>query len=114
MPSPNTKYSPEVREQTAEFILSSGRSATSIAEEMGIDVNTVCKWVREYRKSHDLPTYAEEKGIKTPNPGSTAEFRQKTKDLERELKRTEKLLKEEREKVEILKKSLHIFMQPPR
>ena len=33
---------------------------------------------------------------------------------ERELKRTEKLLKEEREKVEILKKSLHIFMQPPR
>ncbi len=29
MPSPNTKYSPEVGEQTAEFIISSGRSATS-------------------------------------------------------------------------------------
>ncbi|KUK47179.1 MAG: Transposase IS3/IS911 family protein, partial [Actinobacteria bacterium 66_15] len=77
MPSPNTKYSPEVREQTAEFIISSGRSATSIAEEMGIDVNTVCKWVREYRRSHDMPTYAEEKGIKTPPPASTAEFRLK-------------------------------------
>lgn len=114
MPSPNTRYSPEIRQQTAEFILSSGRSATSIAEEMGIDTNTVCKWVREYRRAHDLPTYAEQKGIRTPNPGSTAEFRQKTKDLERELKRTEKLLKEEREKVEILKKSLHIFMQPQR
>jgi len=114
MPSPNAKYSPEVREQTAEFILSSGRSATSGAEEMGIDVNTVCKWVREYRRSHDMPTYAEQKGIRTPTPASTAEFRQKTKDLERELKRSEKLLKEEREKVEILQKSLHIFMQPPR
>lgn len=44
MPSPNTKYSAEIREQTAEFILSSGKSATSVAEEMGIDVNTVCRW----------------------------------------------------------------------
>jgi len=74
----------------------------------------VCKWVREYRRSHDLPTYAEEKGFKPPNPVSTAEFKQRATDLERELKRAEKLLKEEREKVEILKKSLHIFMQPPR
>ncbi len=84
MPSPKTRYSPEIREQTAEFILSSGRSATGIAEEMGIDVNTVCKWVREYRRSHDMPTYAQEKGIRTPNPASTAEFRQKTKDTRRE------------------------------
>jgi transposase-like protein len=112
MPSPNTKYSPEVREQTAEFIVSSGKSATSVAEEMGIDVNTVCKWVREYRRTHDLPTYAEEKGFRSPTPVSGAEFRAKARDLERELKRTEKLLLEEREKVEILKKSLHIFMQP--
>jgi len=114
MPSPNTKYSAEIREQTAEFILSSGKSATSVAEEMGIDVNTVCRWVREYRRSHDMPTYAEEKGFRTKNPGSTPEFRQKAKDLERELKRTEKLLREEREKVEILKNPLHIFMQPQR
>ena len=112
MPNPNTRYSPEVRRQTAEFILSSGKSATGVAEEMGIDTNTVCKWVREYRRTHDMPTYAEEKGIKTPTPVSSAEFRQKARDLEHELKRTEKLLKEEREKVEILKKSLRIFMQP--
>ena len=50
--------------------------------------------------------------IRTPTPVNGAEFRQKARDLERELRRTEKLLKEEREKVEILKKSLHIFMQP--
>jgi hypothetical protein len=34
-----------------------------------------------------------------------------TRELERELKLKEKQLKEEKEKVEILKKSLHIFMQ---
>jgi transposase-like protein len=56
MPSPNTRYSPEVRQQTAEFIISSGKSATSVAEEMDIDNNTVCKWVREYRRSHGMPT----------------------------------------------------------
>ena len=40
MPSPNAKYSPEVREQTAEFTLTSGRSSASIAEEMGVYFNT--------------------------------------------------------------------------
>lgn len=43
MPSNRTKYSDEMREETAKFIIESGRSATSIAEEMGIDTNTVCR-----------------------------------------------------------------------
>lgn len=38
MPSNNSKYSPEVREQTTRFILENNRSATSVAEEMGIGV----------------------------------------------------------------------------
>ena len=50
MPSNNSKYSDEMREQTAKYVLESGKSATSVADEQ--------------------------------------------------------------EKVEILKKSLHIFMQP--
>lgn len=37
------------------FILESGKSATSVAEEMGIDVNTVCRWVRDYRRKNNLP-----------------------------------------------------------
>ena len=37
----------------------------------------------------------------------------KMRDLERENKRVNKELAEERIKVEILKKSLHIFMQAP-
>ena len=56
MPSNNSKYSQEMREETARFILESGKSATSTAEELGIDVNTVCRWVRDYRRAHNLPS----------------------------------------------------------
>ena len=48
MPSNRTKYSEEMREQTAKYIMDSGKSATSVAEELGIDTNTVCRWVRDY------------------------------------------------------------------
>jgi transposase-like protein len=113
MPSNNTKYTEDMREQAAKLILSTGKSATSFAEETGIDVNTVCRWVRDYRRKHKLPTYAEAKGIKPKHPVSERELSQRNKELERELKKKEKLLSEEKEKVEILKKSLHIFMQLP-
>jgi transposase len=114
MPSNNSKYSPEMREQTARFILESNRSATSVAEEMGIDTNTVCRWVRDFRRANGLPTYGQEKGIAPVSRGAGGESSAKVKQLERELKRRDRLLAEEREKVEILKKSLHIFMQPQR
>jgi len=113
MPSNNSKYTEEMREQTAKLIIESGKSATCFAEETGIDINTVCRWVRDYRRKHNLPTYAESKGIKPKHPVSDRELIQKNKELERELKKKEKLLTEEKEKVEILKKSLHIFMQLP-
>ena len=114
MPSNNSKYSPEMREQTARFILESDRSATSVAEEMGIDTNTVCRWVRDFRRANRLPSYAEEKGIAPLSLKSDRESSSKLKQLEKEIKRKDRLLAEEREKVEILKKSLHIFMQPQR
>lgn len=37
MPSNNSKYTEEFREQTVRHILETGKSATSMAEEMGID-----------------------------------------------------------------------------
>ena len=67
MASNNSKYSQEVREETAKFIIESGKSATSVGEEMGIDKNTVCRWVRDYRRKYNLPSYAEEKGVSEKN-----------------------------------------------
>jgi Helicase subunit of the DNA excision repair complex len=112
MPSNNSKYSDELREETAKLIINTGRSATSFAEEMGIDINTVCRWVRDYRRKHKMPSYAESKGIKPKDPVSDKELQRKNKELEQELKKLKKQLEEEREKVAILKKSLRIFMQP--
>lgn len=112
MPSNNSKYTPEIREQTAKYILENGKSATSVAEELGIDTNTVCRWVRDYRRQHNMPSYAEEKGIVRKEPQTEGELLYRIKELEREIKKKEKELQEEKEKVEILKKSLHIFMQP--
>lgn len=107
----NGKYSQEVREETAKFIIESGKSATSVGEDMGIDKNTVCRWVRDYRRKYNLPSYAEEKGILEKKPRDASADTKKIKQLEKDLKKAEKQIKEEREKVEILKKCLRIFMQ---
>lgn len=118
MASNNSKYTEEIREQTAKYIIETKRSATSVAEEMGIDVNTVCRWVREYRRKNNMPSYAEEKGIVTKAPKDQNDLKKENKELENKLKEKDKEIKrlqgkveEEKEKVEILKKSLRIFMQ---
>ena len=96
MPSNNSKYTQEIREQTAKYILENGKSATSVAEEMGIDTNTVCRWVRDYRRKHDLPSYAEEKGIKRKEPQTEGELLYRIKELEKELKKRDKNWRMER------------------
>ena len=111
MASNNSKYSAEMREQTAKMIVEEGKSATGIAEQLGIDKNTVCRWARDYRREKKLPTYADAKGIKSSTPRTEAELLLRVKELEREARQREKQLKEEEEKVDILKKSLRIFMQ---
>jgi len=112
MPSPNSKYTPEFRENTAKHIIESKKSATSVAEDIGVDVNTVCRWVRDYRKAHNLPTWAQEKGIKPLKKLKTeTDLLYEKKELERELKRRNKELADKQETIEILKKSLAIFTQ---
>jgi transposase len=111
MPSNRTKYSQEMREQTAKFIIESGKSATSVAEEMGIDTNTVCRWVRDHRRKHQMPSYAEEKGLKKQTTKKITNEKYKIKEQEKEIKKLKKALFEEKTKVDILKKSLRIFME---
>jgi transposase len=85
MASNNSKYSEEMRERTVRHIIENGKLATSMAEE---------------------------KGLKRAEPKTNNELAYRVKELEKELKLKEKQLQEEKNKVEILKKSLHIFMQP--
>jgi transposase-like protein len=112
MPSNNSKYSEEMRERTVLHILSSGKSATSVGEELGIDANTVCKWVREYRRKNNLPSPIAAKSVERGNKAvDSNDAKRKVRELEIKLRQKEKELAEERENVEILKKSLHIFMR---
>ncbi len=90
MPSNNSKYTEEMREQTAQYIIESGKSATGVAEELGIDKNTVCSWVRAYRRKHNMPTYAEEKGIVPNAPPESKDLVLKVKELENKLKEKDK------------------------
>ena len=100
------KYDAEFRERTCKHIKESGKSATSVGEELGIDKNTVCTWMRHYRKSNHLPSHAEELGGK-----HTAKVQRKTED--KQSQKDKRRIMELEERVEILKKALHIFMQAP-
>ena len=69
----------------------------------------MCRRVREYRESQGMPGYEAEQRIKRQ---TVDEMAAKIKELEKEIKRKDRELADEKEKVEILKKCLHIFMQP--
>ena len=81
MPSNNSRYTPEFRAETAKYVIESGKSSTSVAEEIGIDKNTVCSWVREYPGSGKGKPETEESTGRRTGKGSH------------------------------IKKSLHIFME---
>jgi transposase len=95
-------YNDEMRLQTVKLVLKGEKSATKIAKDIGVNPNTICRWVQEYRKQNNLPTYEEERRIRKV---SVEELAAKNKDLERKLKQREKELADEKETVEILKKS---------
>ncbi|WP_405324964.1 transposase [Fibrobacter sp.] len=102
-------YNSETREQVIKLVLKGEKSGNQIARELGIGPNTVSRWVKGYRKEHDMPSYSEERRIRKV---SVEELAAKNRELEKLLKKREKELADEKETVEILKKSLHIFMRP--
>jgi transposase-like protein len=102
-------YNSETREQVIKLVLKGEKSANQIAKELGLGPNTVGRWVNEYRKELNLQSYREERRIRKV---SVEELAAKNRELEKLLKKREKELADEKETVEILKKSLHIFMRP--
>ncbi|WP_370245671.1 helix-turn-helix domain-containing protein [Fibrobacter sp. UWR4] len=69
------------------------KSATKIAKDIGVTANTVCRWVQDYRKQNNLPSYEEERRLKRV---SIEELATKNRELERKLKQREKELAEEK------------------
>ena len=58
------KCSEEMKLQTVKHVLACGKSATKVSKELGINTNTVCRWVREYREANHIPSYEAEQRIK--------------------------------------------------
>ena len=104
MPSNNSKYTEDFRQQTAKYVLENDKSATAVAKELGIDKNTVCRWVREYRRNHNMPSYAEERNFQTNLSPEMKELILRQKKLEKALKKKEQEIAKKREEAEILKK----------
>jgi transposase len=107
MGSNNSKYTPEFRERTCRHIIESGQSASAVGRELGVDKNTICDWMRDYREKEKLPSYRESKGIKV---AATRE----TRIVNIQSKVDKKRIAELEEEVEILKKAVRIFTQASR
>ena len=73
MPSNNSKYSEEFREQTVRHIFETGKSATSMAEE---------------------------KGIRSAPPKDSVELKQRIKELEAKIKEKDKEIEQKNKKLQ--------------
>ena len=81
------KYSEEMKMQTVKYVLDGGKSATKLSKELGINANTVCRRIKEYRETQGLPSYEAEQRIKRQ---STDEMAHRIKEQEMELKRKDR------------------------
>lgn len=91
----NRKYSQEMIDQTVKLVLKGEKSANKIAQDLGITPNTICRWVKAYKKEHNLPSYEVERQMRKT---SVEDLQAKNRELEKKLK------KKERETIDILKK----------
>jgi transposase-like protein len=103
-------YSEEFRKRTIEHIIESGTSVTKAAKDFGIGSSTLSKWLKTYRDRYEIPSNYTQRGKKPEK--TTEELNNRIKELEKLAKKQEKEIKDRDETVEILKKSLHIFMRP--
>jgi len=91
----STPHTKEFREEAVRLSVSSGKSVTQVAKDLGIPLNTLHSWRAQARGNRTLPVSETE----TPE--------QKIKRLERELR----MVTEERD---IIKKAIAYFAQPPK
>jgi transposase len=97
-PISRKRYDLEFKREAVRLATSPGRSARSVADNLGINPNMLRRWIREFEKNgdHSFPG----KGHLTPEE-------EKIRRLERELAD----VKEERD---ILKKAVAIFSKRPK
>jgi transposase len=88
-------FTKEFKEEAIELVRASGRSQASIAKDLGIDVNMLCRWRREAEQARET--------------GSIKAFPGRGKARDEELASLRKEVADLRETNEILKKAMAIF-----
>ena len=84
--NPASKYTPEFRRETADYVIASGRPITECCRELGLNSKTVNDWVLKRRR---------ELGGEVPAGDSDAELRRLNKRV-RELEMENEFLKKSR------------------
>ena len=87
------RYTEEFRESAVRLVLSGEASMRQIAAELGVDVNTLAGWKKEYCREHREPASAGQVG----------------ETMEAEVARLRRELRRVRLERDILKKALGIF-----
>jgi transposase len=100
-------YTEDYKRQVVDLVVSSGRTPTAVAGEVGLHPTLLCRWVRQYGAgAAEAPRPAAAPSLK-PVPVPTADQAAEIARLRRECDR----LRMERD---ILKKSISIFAGPLR
>lgn len=87
------RFDAEFKKEIAQIYLDGRRTAPSLAEELGLHVNTIYKWAEQYQASPE-----------TSFPGSG-----NMKPEDAELKKAQRRIRDLEEEVEILKKAAAYF-----
>ncbi|MCM1567676.1 transposase [Dehalobacter sp. 4CP] len=91
--STRKNFDPEFKREITQVYLEGRRTATSLAEELGLHVNTIYKWAEQFKTDPE-----------NAFPGSG-----NLKPEDAELKKAQRRIKELEEEVEILKKATAYF-----
>ena len=92
------QYPIEFRTQAVQLAITSGKSRRVVADELGVGLSTLCKWVKQHHRTSNA--------VQTVSPISGLTTEQALEQENRRLKRELEIVRQERE---ILKAATKFF-----
>ena len=93
MGSNNNRYDDEFKASAVKMVVEKGRAISAVAEDLGVSEPALRRWVKASTEPEDSPT-------------------KRLSELEAENKRLKKELEDAKDTVNVLKKSIAIFVMP--
>ncbi|OXM16184.1 transposase [Paenibacillus herberti] len=89
-------YNEDFKKQTVKFIQEQAKSVADIAQDLNIPKSTLHQWLSLYREFESEPVNSSER----------------IRELERQLKESDRRVADLEEEIAIVKKAVHIFSKP--